>query len=129
MTAYGWLTVLSSVGQLFLGLLALLRGGRSALALPLALLCFDFFAFNVADLAYHLDGNLSWKLLDHTASPLGAPLALHIILVFTGKLRSLRPALWASYTVMGLLSATGVAAFVLPAAARFQLSRAWGIWH
>lgn len=129
MTAQGWLTVASAMGQVFLGLLALLRGGGSALALPMALLCFDFFAFNIADLAYQLDHNVNWKLIDHIASPLGAPLALHVILTFTGKLRALRPVLLLAYGSMAVLSATGVAAFFLPELRSFNLGRPWGLWH
>lgn len=52
------LAATGATGQLALGLLCVGKGGRS----PLALLCFDLFAFNAADLAFNLSHDLLYRL-------------------------------------------------------------------
>ena len=76
------LTAATCAGQLALALLCIVRGTRSALAVPLALLCLDILGWTASGLAYALTDVLAWRWLDHALTPWTAPLALHFILVF-----------------------------------------------
>ena len=46
MNTHGWLTLVTCSGELALVVLALFRGGKSPLAMPLALLCSCLFGWN-----------------------------------------------------------------------------------
>jgi two-component system, NtrC family, sensor histidine kinase HydH len=107
------------VGILALGLLVLLRGGRSSIALPLALLCIDMFVWNFASLAEDVSGNTTWGTLDVVFSPFTPPLALHVILAFVGRMQSLRWLLVLAYTAFGASSLLAASAFFC------ALGRAW----
>jgi signal transduction histidine kinase len=125
----GWVILAACAGQLFLGFLALVRAAQSAVALPLALLSFDFFAWNFADFAYDTSGQWTWKWVDHLFSPLTSAFALHFVLAYTGQRRRLAPVLWAGYLYMGALSAAAVPAFFTDWGASFQRHEAWGWLH
>jgi two-component system, NtrC family, sensor histidine kinase HydH len=120
-----WVTLGAATGQLALGLYALRRAGRSSLALPLALLCLDIAAWNLADLAFERTRDPSWKLIDHALSPLTAPLLLHFVLVFTGMRRRLAGVLVAAYVPAAALAVSAVGAFFVPALYRFQRGDGW----
>lgn len=91
-------------GILILALLVLLQREKSPLSLPLGLWALDLFAWNFATLAYSVTRQEVWHLIDCSFSPFTPPLALHIILVFVGKVRQLRWLLVLSYVAFGLLS-------------------------
>ncbi|HKA91504.1 MAG TPA: ATP-binding protein [Haliangiales bacterium] len=129
MTLYEWTSLAAATGQLALGVLTAWRGGTSPLAIPLALFCFCTFGWNGADLAYTAYGDLRWKLVDHALSPLTAPLALHFVLVFTGRRRRLAAALAAAYVPTVLLGLSAVAGFAWPPARGFQQRDAWSLTH
>lgn len=98
-------------GQLALALIALRRSARSRLALPLALLFLDVFVWNLASLLVDLSGQPAWGWLDHTTSPLTAPLALEFILAFVGRRRGLarlRALWWLPFAALSLLPSLGL---------------------
>lgn len=102
------LGVVACVGVFALALLSLQRVGRSPLALPLALLCFDLLVWNAASLAYDATGDLRLRWLDVSTSPLTAPLAVELVLAFVGERRRWRPVrivYWAWFGALALLSA------------------------
>jgi signal transduction histidine kinase len=125
MTPHAWLTLVACAGQLGLALLSILRGARSPLALPLALLCLCFFSWNMAWLAYLVSGHAGWRYIDVATSPMSLPLALHFVVVFVGKRRQLRAVLWTAYGVMGAISVASLSAFVSARAAAFAGSATW----
>src|SRR6185436_11732570 len=127
MTPHGWLTLVACAGQLGLALLAVLRGGKSPLALPLALLCMALFSWNLAALAFDISGTIQWRWIDVATSPLSAPLALHFVVVFVGRRRELRWPLAAAYAAFVPLCAVGLLAFVWEPAARFLRSPNWAL--
>lgn len=129
MTTHGWITLFACAGELALALLVLFRGMRSPLALPLVLLSLDLFFWNFAALAYEISGNLPWRWLDLSTSPLSAPLALHFVLVFAGRRRQLSRVLAIAYAAFGLISATSALAFFFPWARRFVESQGWAFAH
>lgn len=129
MDAHGWVTLVACAGELALAVLALLRGGRSPLALPLALLSLNLFAWNFFALAYEVSGALVWRWLDVSVSPLGSPLALHFLFTFMGRRRQLRWVLWASYAYFGALCLSTVASFASDAARDFAGSTTWAALH
>lgn len=122
-----WTTLVACVGQLALVLLAALPGARSPLAVPLALLVIDLFAWNFAALAHQLSGAGGWRWLDLACSPLTAPLALHFLLTFSGQRRRFMPVLLASYAAFGALGLAAIAAAFTPALAHFVQSPAWAV--
>jgi two-component system sensor histidine kinase HydH len=99
-------------GQLALALVALNRSARSRLAFSLALLFLDVFVWNLASLLEALSGQPVWGWLDHTASPLTAPLTLEFVLGFVGQQRRfarLRTLAWLPFTSLCLIPTLGLA--------------------
>lgn len=104
MTLSDWMSFVACVGILPLGIVSLVHRGRSPMALPIALLCFDLFTWNFATWAHRYSGNPTWLWLDGTVSPFTPPLMLHAVLVFVGRLRALRGLLVAWYVAYALVS-------------------------
>lgn len=129
MGVHGWLTLIAGTGLLGLASLAVLRGERSALTVPICLLCMALFSWNMADLAYKTSGQIGWHYLDLSVSPFTAPIGLHFIAAFVGRRRELRAVLAAAYLAMGALSLSAVSAFVSGAAATFVMSPRFAVLH
>jgi two-component system, NtrC family, sensor histidine kinase HydH len=129
MTVQSWLTLIACAGLLGLAVIALARGGKSPLALPLALLCICFFSWNLAQLAYEVSGEIQWRRVDTALSPLTGPFALLFAVIFVGRWRELRLVVIASFAVFGALGATSLLAFVSPGFASFAGSTAWALVH
>ena len=123
------ISALACVGQLALIVVAVLRGGRSPLTLPLALLCVDLLTWNAADLFFQLTPHPGWRLVDLSASPLTTPLALDFVLTFVGQRRRFGWLRLLCYGAFGLLSLASVLAFVWPAARAFAGSHLWAALH
>jgi signal transduction histidine kinase len=98
------LSIAACSGHLGLAILIWLRRGQSRMAWVLALLFLDTFAWNFADLARHLSGAEEWHWVDRIFSSLMPALALHVVVMFVGKTRTLRKLVWASYLAFGLLA-------------------------
>jgi signal transduction histidine kinase len=124
-----WVAAAAATGQLGLAIAAAVRGARSPLALPLALVCFDLFAFNAAELAYTLSGDERWSLLDHATSPLAWPLILHFVLLFTGTRRRFASILLCAYAAFGILASSALVATLWTPALEFNRSDAWDYVH
>jgi signal transduction histidine kinase len=107
MDGHGVMTVLACAGDLAFGALAFVRRSRSPLGGLVALLFFDAFTWNFAALAYELSGVELWHAIDRLFSSLMAAIALHVVVVFVGRSRSLRPLVVGSYLLFG-----GVGLFV-----------------
>ena len=93
-------------GQLALALVALRRSAQSRLALLLSLLFLDIFAWNLTSLLWDLSRQPMWRWLDHSTSPLTAPLALEFVLAFAGQQRRfprLRAFCWAAFVLLSLV--------------------------
>jgi two-component system sensor histidine kinase HydH len=129
MTFHGWLTLFTCAAELAFVLMALMRGSRSPLTLPLTLLCVVLFAWNFFALAYEVSGVLTWRWLDISASPLTTPLALHLILVFVGRRREFHRVLAAAYLAFGSLSASSLLAIAGPWTRAFAGSTSWALVH
>jgi signal transduction histidine kinase len=125
MTTQSWVTLIACAGELAVAVLVALRALRSPLAVPLLLLSVDLFLWNFAQLAWQLSGAIDWHLVDMIASPLGAALAFHFMLVFLGRSRQLRFFLWAAYGLQGVLAGTAALALVSSSARQIALSALW----
>ena len=108
-----WLSAVASVGHLGLALLVVRKAWRTPLGFPLALLCIDMFTWNTANLVFQLTNVRLYHLLDVVASPLTVPLALHVVMTFVGRLRSLRFVLAGFYLAFGALSVAAIVDFAL----------------
>ncbi len=125
MTARDWMYLLAASGHLTLAALGLIRSRRSALALPLALLCLDMFGWCFASLADHLSGGDMWGVLDATLTALTPPLALHLVVTFVGSRRVHRRSLVVAYVVFGALAASSSAGFFAAWGREWARSSAW----
>jgi|GEM_PF-484568 len=109
--AHEWLTIASCAGHLGLATIALRQLAKSPLALPLALLCLDLFAFNAADVAHHVTEAPHWLWLDAFCTSLMVPLAIRFALAFVGKSRALSWLTRIFDVYFGLVAAGCAAAF------------------
>ncbi|MHB8873006.1 MAG: sensor histidine kinase [Myxococcaceae bacterium] len=124
-----WVSVVTCAGELAFAMLAIVRGSRSPLAMPLALFSLNLFTWNFAALAYAVSGVPAWHWLDQSTSPLSTPFALHFLFIFIGRRRQLRWVLFASYAAFGALGASSFLAFFFSWARAFAATRWWAILH
>lgn len=111
-----WTFVLAAVGNLALALVSTARAGKSPLALPLAMVAFDFFGWTAAAFCHHQLGGAAWGALDATFTALGPALVLHFVLAFVGQLRTKKIWLATSYLAFGALALSSLPAiFTTPA--------------
>jgi len=127
MNVYEAVTAAVCLCQLGLALFCLSRTARSPLALPLALLFLDIFGWSAAGFAYEESRALPWRLLDHMLTPWTAPLALNFTLMFVGRRRALRPALYVAFVSGSAVSAVAASAFFVPSIRPFIGSTPWGV--
>jgi signal transduction histidine kinase len=104
-----WMSLLAAVGQLSLGVTALVGGRRSALARPLAALCFVLFGWNFATLCNHVFEGDAFVALDSAFTALSPPLVLEVVLTFVGGTRLHRRARILVWLVFGSLAAASIA--------------------
>lgn len=109
MQALDWTYLLAASGHLTLAVLSFLRGRRSAVAVPLGLLCLAMFSFCFCSLATNVTGQSSWGYLDQFFTSLTPPLALHVVMTFVGVRRTLAPVLAVAYALFGALAISCVA--------------------
>lgn len=123
------LLLLACAGVLALALLVAVRGGKTALALPIALplvlLSVDVVCWNFSDLAFRTTGGPGWHWLEVGAFPMCAPLTLHFVAAFTGRVRTWRPIVVGSYVLFGALALVSSAASLSPWLAALTGSGAW----
>ncbi|PIE19509.1 MAG: hypothetical protein CSA65_02445 [Proteobacteria bacterium] len=115
-------------GLLLLVVVVLARGRQGPLRLPVALLALDMFVWNFAMLVLALGGGEEWRWIDNAASPLTPPLALHVVLVYLGRMSRLR---WIALVAYGAglgLGLTSIAALLgSTSAGRWVASRSQGV--
>ncbi len=116
------LALITCAGHLVLLVLVMARGGRSPLTLPLGALALDLFLFNAATLAFRLTGREAWHALDDAASPFAMALTFHVVAVFVGKARRLRPVLALFYAFFTAFAAWTVWRFARDGAMPFGWS-------
>lgn len=127
MGAEQWVS--SAAGALFLalGVLSLVRGARSPLGPPLAVLCVAFFVYETIEVVRHFAEEPFWNWLDGAAAPLVAPPTLYLVAAFVGRSRSLRIALWIATAYFVGLAIVSLLPFALPSLAWFPGSEAWAL--
>ena len=106
-----WIFLLAALGNLALALSSVTRSGKSPLALPLALVAFDFFGFTAATFCNHVVGGPLWRPLDVTFTALGPAFVLHFVLVFVGEIRARKKILFIAYSGFGALALASAPAF------------------
>ena len=102
------MSLLAAVGHLSLAVTALASGRRSALARPLAALCFVLFGWNFSTLAHHVFGGQAFSVLDTAFTALSPPLVLEVVLRFVGEGRRHPLARTAVWLVFGSLAAAAL---------------------
>lgn len=109
MDGHNLVTAVTCAGHLALALLIWTGGPRTPIVPPLALLFFDAFAWNFADLAYRVSGDHEWHAVDHFISTFMPVLALQVVVVFVGRARASRRRLQTAYVAsfaVALVSST-----------------------
>src|SRR5262245_22724779 len=122
-----WVSASGGAIFLALGVLAVMRGGKSPLGIPLAYLCVAFFAYNTLEVVRHFAHDPVWNWLDGAAASLVAPPTLWLVASFVGRRRELRvPLLAATAYFVGIALLCLVPALV-PSFAWFPGSDAWAL--
>lgn len=107
MDLHGGLSVVACAGHLAFAIVVWLRRGRSPIAPLLTLLFLDAFTWNFAALAAALTGAREWSVVDRFFSSFMAPLALHVVVVFVGRAKSLANVPYVAYAVGLVLALVG----------------------
>lgn len=125
MSPEGVASLVAAMGELALFVLAVRRAPRSALAFPLALLCVALFSWSFCSFSFELTRQPEWRLLSAAAFPVSVAIAMHSVLSFVGRRRSLAWLMFTHYGVFGPYSAMGLLALRVPTVARWVLSPEW----
>ena len=108
MMTQAWISLGACGALLALAVLALLRVGRSPMALPLSVLSITLSTWNFADFALENAGGTGWRLVATTATLMSVPCALHFILSFVGERRRLAGVMYGAYGLFGALAVTAL---------------------
>jgi two-component system sensor histidine kinase HydH len=119
------MSLLAAIGHLSLAVTALVSGRRSALARPLAALCFVLFGWNFSTLAHHVLGAPAFSVLDSAFTALSPPLVLEVVLRFVGQARRQRTARVLVWLAFGGLAAASLLGLVSSAVAAWTDSAGW----
>src|SRR5260370_25715480 len=119
------MSLLGAAGHLPLGVLSLVRGRRSPLARPLALLCLDMFGWCFGPLAFHVTGMRVWNGLDAICTAMSPPLALHLVVTFVGAGRAKQRVVATAYVAFGALAVSSGAGCGAAWGRAWLDSRAW----
>lgn len=123
-----WISAAAAVLYLALGALAVLRGGRSPLAAPLALLCVSFFAYDTLEVVRTVTDDPIWDALDRAAAALVAPPTLLLVATFVGMRRALRVPLAIASAYFVALAGACVAAAAIPELRWLATNDSWALW-
>lgn len=127
MTTQAWISLGACAGLLALAGLALVRVGRSPLALPLSVLCIALSTWNFSDFALAHSGGPGWRLMATGAALMSAPSAMHFILSFVGERRRLSTVMFTAYGVFGALAVTALVGLGSPRVASAVVSRGFAV--
>ncbi len=127
MDSRAWVSLLAAALQLSLAATAIVAGGRSAVARPLAAFGFCMFGWNFAVFARHAFEAPELTVLDAAFTAISPALVFEVVLAFTGTARSFRAPRIALWLVLGALSGTSLLGFVSPAVLRFLDEPSWAI--
>lgn len=127
MTSEQLFSLAASAAFLGLAALAAVRGAKNPLALPLALVCVDLFAYNSLEVLGSLSGSPRWEWLESVAAALAAPLLVHFTLVFLGLRRERRALLIATYAYFGLVAASCLVPFAVPSLGDYPGGGRWAL--
>ncbi|QRN95721.1 two-component sensor histidine kinase [Archangium violaceum] len=127
MTSQAWISLGACAGLLALAGLALVRVGRSPMALPLSVLCITLSTWNFADFALAHSGEPGWRIMALAAALMSVPSALHFILAFVGERRRLAVVMFSSYGVFGAMTVTALAALGSARVAQVVSSRGFAL--
>lgn len=108
METRAWISLLAAALQLSLAVTALVAGGRSGLARPLAALGFCMFGWNLAVFARPALGAPELTAFDAAFTAFSPVPVLEVVLAFTGTARLHRRARLALWAVMGTLAAVSL---------------------
>ncbi len=127
MMTEAWISLGACGALLALAVLALLRVGRSPMALPLSVLSITLSTWNFADFALAHEGGPGWRLIATTATLMSVPCALHFILSFVGARRRLAGVMFTGYGIFGALAAMALAGLGADTLAEQVFSRGFAL--
>ncbi|PTL82270.1 nitrogen regulation protein NR(II) [Vitiosangium sp. GDMCC 1.1324] len=127
MTTQAWISLGACAGLLALAGLAVVRVGRSPLALPLSVISIALSTWNFADFALAHSGGPGWRLIATGAALMSAPSAMHFILAFVGERRRLAALMFTAYGVFGALTITALVGLGSERVATAVVSRGFAV--
>jgi two-component system sensor histidine kinase HydH len=127
MTAAQTFTLVASAAFLGLAALAVIRGARNPLALPLALLCVDLFAYNVLEAFSSFVGSEHGEWIEGASAAMSAPLLAHFTLAFLGARREQRVFLVLCYAYFALIALSSLSPFVAPSLHGYPGGKIWAL--
>src|SRR6185295_15348975 len=86
-----------------------------------------FFSSSVASLGWDITHRNEWRPLMATPVAVSTAIAIHFVLSFTGRRRSLAWLMFTSYGVFGTASAIWLLGFLQPQVGEFVLSTTWSL--
>jgi two-component system sensor histidine kinase HydH len=125
MGAREWMGLMAALGHLVLAILSVVRGRRSVVARPLALLCFALFGWNFSTVAETASGAPAWGVVDSVLTALSPPLMLELVAAFVGGRRAHARTVLAAFVGFGALSLSSATAFLAPWGHAWIESASW----
>lgn len=127
MTWETWLSALSAVVFLAIGVLAVLRARTAPLAPPLSRMTASLFAYETFEVLKHLTGRVEMTYLESGAAALVAPSAVALVVQFIGEWRRLRLVIVIGATYFSLVALVCFLALGVPALRSFPGNEPWAI--
>lgn len=122
-----WISVVSAVAYLAIGVTAVVGAKRSPMAPPLARLCAALFAYDTFEVLKHVSGVEEFFYFESAAASLIVPSAAALIIRFLGEWRRLRWLVVLGAVYFSLLSLLCMSATVVPVMRRFAGDAPWAI--
>jgi two-component system, NtrC family, sensor histidine kinase HydH len=123
-----WVSLFAAIGHLSIAVTAMLSARKSALARPLAGLCFVLFGWNFATLAHHVIGGSAFEVFDAAFTALSPAALFELVLTFVGQSKRLRPARALVWGAFGALSAASFTGLFSKAMLDWIDRPSWSIW-
>lgn len=127
MTPETWISAISAVVFLAVGVLAVMRARTAPLAPPLSRMTASLFAYETFEVLKHTTGREEMSYLEAGAAALVTPSAVALVVQFLGEWRRLRLLIVVGATYFSGIALACIAATVWPALRGFPNSPAWAI--
>jgi two-component system sensor histidine kinase HydH len=122
-----WLSALSAVVFLAVGVLSVVRSRTAPLAPPLSRMTASLFAYETFEVLKHLTGRVELSYLESGAAALVAPTTIALVVQFLGEWRRLRALIVIGATYFSVVALLCFLALVVPGLRWFPANDWWAI--